>query len=104
MLRTISLGIVGLLAMSGCKKKEDGGGAAGGGGGAEYKNPDAKFKVSYPSGLTVGKVKTEGDSSNLSISNSDGSREVFLVWAKTGSSLDPEGSWSRYGHEPDHRK
>lgn len=72
--------------------------------GNEYKNSSPNFKVSIPAGLTQGKVKTEGDSSNLSFMSKDSSREVFMVWAKTGSQLDPQGAWSNYGHEPDNKK
>lgn len=86
-----------VLALAACK-----GGSKGSGN--EYKNPSPAFKVSIPSGLTQGKVKTEGDSQNLSFTSKDGSREVFMVWAKTGSQLDPQGAWSNYGHEPDNKK
>jgi hypothetical protein len=95
-IRTALLALV--VAASACK------GGAKGGGGTEYKHPSPAFKVMIPSGLTKRMVHPEGDGGNLAFNNDDGSRDILLVWAKTGSQYDPEGNWSTYGHEADNKK
>ena len=82
--------------------KSSGGG--GGGGGGEYKHENPSFKLPVPSGLAAAKEQTDGEATNLSIRNERGDREIFLVWAPTGSGLDPVASFGRYGNEPDHTK
>lgn len=80
---------------SGCGKK---------GASATYTHENPHFTVSVPSDLAAGKDKAEGDSGDLSIANKDGSRELFFVWAKSGSPSDPVAQFGRYGHEPDNTK
>jgi hypothetical protein len=79
---------------AGCKKDKA----------ATYTHENPHFTVSVPSDLVAGKDKLEGDSGTLSIANPDGSRELFFVWAKHGSQLDPVAQFGRYGHEADNTK
>jgi hypothetical protein len=87
-----------LLATTACK------GGKGSGAAADYQHPSPKFKVSIPAGLEKGMIRTEGDDQNMSFTSKDGSREVFLLWAKTGSQSDPQGPYANYGHEDDNKK
>ena len=80
---------------TGCDKK---------GASATYTHEKPHFTVSVPSDLVAGKDKTEGDSGNLSIANKDGSRELFFVWARSGSPSDPVAQFGRYGKEADNTK
>ncbi len=91
--------LVCLLVAAACK------GGSSGGGTTEYKHEGPRFKVSVPSDLEQRKVKQESDgSSTLAFRTDDGSRDILLVWAKSGSALDPEAQWSGYGKEADHKK
>jgi hypothetical protein len=72
--------------------------------GTEYKHPSPPFKVRIPKGLEKGKVHPEGDGGNLAFTSKDGSRDVFLLWAKTGSQYDPQNNYASYGKEADHKK
>jgi hypothetical protein len=93
--RAALMGLV--VAAAACK----GGGKSSG---TEYKHPSPKFKVTIPSGLEQGKVHPEGDGGNLAFTSKDGSRDVFLLWAKSGSQYDPENNYASYGHEADNVK
>ncbi len=79
---------------TGCGKK----------GASKYTHDNPHFTVSVPADLVAGKDRFEGDSGNLSIANKDGSRELFFVWAKSGSPMDPVAQLGTYGHEPDNTK
>jgi hypothetical protein len=90
-----------VLCVVACKGKGGSGGS-----GTTYKHPDPKFQIAYPADLTVRKPKLEGDGGTLAI-NSDKSgdyRDILFVWSKTGTPLDPELQWTRYGNEEDHTK
>lgn len=93
----ITHGLVVLVAALGigCGKK---------GGSSTYTHENPHFTVSVPSDLVAGKDKVDGDSGNLSIANKDMSRELFFVWAKSGSPMDPVAQFGRYGKEPDNTK
>lgn len=71
---------------------------------ARYTHENPHFTVSVPSDLVAGKDQVEGDTGNLSIANKDGSRELFFVWARSGSPADPVAQFGRYGNEPDNTK
>ena len=76
-----------------------------GGAGTEYKHDEPRFKVTIPEGLQQGPIKPDADGGGtLAFKNDDGSRDILLVWARSGSPYDPEAQWSRYGKEPDHVK
>ncbi len=95
----ITLGLVVMVAVvalgNGCGNKGTSG---------EYMHENPHFTVSAPSDLVAGKDKVDGASGSLSIANKDGSRELFFVWARSGSPLDPVAQFGRYGHEPDSTK
>ena len=93
--------VVGLVVSAfACK----GGSGSGGVAATEYKHESPKFKVSIPSDLKPRNIKPDGDGGTRAFTNADGSRDILLVWAKSGSAYDPENQWSGYGKEPDHVK
>lgn len=80
-------------------------GKSGGGSGSAYKHGDPNFQINVPSDLTPGKEHVDRDSHSIELANEkDYGRDILLVWAKSGSDMDPAGSWDRHHHHDDARK
>ncbi len=93
------IGIVSAAIVAvGCGKSGGGGGVSG----TDVKHENPSFKVTVPSDLKPGKEHPEGDGGSVDVI-ADGPvyRDLLLVWARTGSSTDPEASWDRHHHHED---
>ena len=70
--------------------------ACGKSGGSTYMHTAPNFEIAVPSDLVAGKEDANGESGSIQLDNKDGSRVLALVWARSGSPLDPGGAWERH--------
>jgi hypothetical protein len=76
--------------------------ACSGGAPVEYTHSAPDFKLQVPGDLQPGPDKASEDgTASVSIRSDDRSREVFLIWSKTGSPTDAVAGFERHRTHPD---